>query len=234
MADADIRRRETSITRKVAIGAGAIFMLAGILLSYLSYSKALLDLADTAEQSALSLNRLFANLLWPGYSGFAATASAMTREEILAHGLTRTLLDDVRELSRGTRILKVKLFDRAGVTGTFWPASAASTPTTYATAAAAVAQRPTTVATAPTAGTLTAATATSVYAGANGICQVAVANRDAAISMYCGQTSAVSATVGLPVSPGGVYTTSYGYGGALYCFPASGTPAYSIQVTSCP
>ncbi len=116
MAAASNPRRENSITRKVAIGAGAIFILAAGLLSYISYSKALVDLADTAEQSALSLNRLFANLLWPGYADFAARASFMTRDEILAHGLTRMMLADVRELSRGTRILKVKLFDRTGLT----------------------------------------------------------------------------------------------------------------------
>jgi hypothetical protein len=92
----------------------------------------------------------------------------------------------------------------------------------------------TTTATAPVGGNLTAATATSVYAGASGICQVAVSNLDSTIAMTCGQTNAVSATVGLYVAAHQTYTTGWGYGGALYCFPASGTPAFSVQVNACP
>ena len=92
----------------------------------------------------------------------------------------------------------------------------------------------TATATAPTGGSLTAATATLVYAGSNTVCQISVSNLDAAIAMNCGQTNAVSATVGLKVAAGATYTTMRGYGGAIYCFPASGTPAYSVQINLCP
>ncbi|MBL8833750.1 MAG: hypothetical protein JNL71_15265 [Rhodospirillales bacterium] len=107
---------ESPLLRKVAFAAGGIFALAAVSLSWLSYSHALEELADTAEQSALSLNRLFANFLWPGYAAFAAQASGMSREDIRAHERTTAMFADVRDLARGTRILKVKLFDRAGLT----------------------------------------------------------------------------------------------------------------------
>jgi len=108
--------RERSIVRNVAVGAGAILLLAASALSYYSYSKALTDLASVAERSALSLNRLFANLLWPSYADFADSAKDMTPDAIIAHPRTRLMMSDVRELARGTHILKVKLFDRDGLT----------------------------------------------------------------------------------------------------------------------
>lgn len=113
-------------------------------------------------------------------------------------------------------------------------AIAASTANAYTNGALSTAQRPTTVATAPTNGNLTAATATQVSAGGAGICQVAIQNRDSTIHMFCGQTNAVSLTIGFDVAPGTVYTSSAWYGGTIFCFPASGTPAFSAQVTSCP
>lgn len=86
---------------------------------------------------------------------------------------------------------------------------------------------------APTGGNLTASTATQVYAGASTTCQVAVSNLSSSIAMTCGQTNAVSATIGLYVGPLQTYTTTLGYGGTVFCFPASGTPAYSTQPTAC-
>ncbi len=92
----------------------------------------------------------------------------------------------------------------------------------------------TTTATAPTGGNLTAATATLVFASTAGICHVRVQNRDASIHMFCGQTNAVSATLGEDVPPGVKYETIVGYGGNVFCYPASGTPAFSTQPTACP
>lgn len=100
--------------------------------------------------------------------------------------------------------------------------------------ASTVTPKGTTTASAPVSGNLTAATATSVYAGAAGICQVSVSNLSPTIAMLCGQTNVVSAIIGLYTPPLGTYTTSWGYGGAVFCFPASGTPAFSTQVTVCP
>ena len=92
----------------------------------------------------------------------------------------------------------------------------------------------TTTPTAPTGGNLTSNTATQVYAGSAGVCQVAVSDLSTSLPMTCGQTNAVSATVGLYVPPLGTYTTTQGYGGAVWCYPTnSGTPAYSVQVTVC-
>ena len=92
----------------------------------------------------------------------------------------------------------------------------------------------TTTATAPTGGNLTAATATLVFASTAGICHVRVQNRDASIHMFCGQTNAVSATLGEDIPPGVKYETIVGYGGNVFCYPASGTPAFSTQPTACP
>jgi signal transduction histidine kinase len=108
--------RERSIVRTVAVGAGAVLLLAASALSYFSYSKALDDLASVAERSALSLNRLFANLVWPSYADFAGSAKEMAPDAIIAHPRTLRMMGDVRELARGTHILKVKLFDRDGLT----------------------------------------------------------------------------------------------------------------------
>ncbi len=116
MANPPTQAGESPLLRKVAFAAGGIFALAAVSLSYFSYQHALDELADTAEQSALSLNRLFANFVWPGYAGFAGRASDMPRDAIRAHAQTVAMLEDVREFARGTRILKVKLFDRAGLT----------------------------------------------------------------------------------------------------------------------
>lgn len=92
----------------------------------------------------------------------------------------------------------------------------------------------TTTTIAPAGGNLTAATATSVYAGAAGTCGVDVTNLSTTIAMTCGTTSAVSATVGTYTPPLGTYSTPAYYGGTVYCYPASGTPAYSTQAWSCP
>jgi hypothetical protein len=82
--------------------------------------------------------------------------------------------------------------------------------------------------------TLTAATATLVRSSSASICQTTCQDIDAVIHVKCGQDNTVSATVGQDVAPGQAYQTSSWYGGTIYCFPASGTPAVSCQSTVCP
>ncbi len=100
--------------------------------------------------------------------------------------------------------------------------------------AIAVTQKGTTTATAPTGGNLTAATATSVFSSTAGVCSVTVSNLSTTIAMTCGQTNAVSLTVGNYVPALGSYNFGLNYGGNGFCFPASGTPAFSTQSTVCP
>jgi signal transduction histidine kinase len=105
-----------SFTRAIAAGTFVIFALSGALLSYFSYSKAVDDLRYVAEQTAVSHNRLFVNLIWPRYRAFAATAHEVPVEEIAAEPASRMLMSDIRQLAQGTQILKVKVFNTEGLT----------------------------------------------------------------------------------------------------------------------
>jgi len=105
-----------SFTRAIAAGTFVIFALAGALLSYFSYTKAVDDLRHVAEQAAVSHNRLFVNLIWPRYRDFAAKAHQLPTAEIAAEPASRMLMSDIRQLARGTQILKVKVFNTEGLT----------------------------------------------------------------------------------------------------------------------
>lgn len=85
-------------------------------------------------------------------------------------------------------------------------------------------------------------TATLVHAANASHCAVRVTNASD-VTVYCGQTAAVTTSTGTPLEkaasagePGGhlVFGTGPHYGGPAYCIVATGTADVRVQATACP
>ena len=102
--------RYFSIMSFVAIaGVTALFAFGG-------RQRALADLTELAESRNVALTQAFANSLWPQFAPFVDAASALSREELQAHPEIARLRQAVLAQMNGLEVVKVKVYDRAGLT----------------------------------------------------------------------------------------------------------------------
>ena len=104
------------LTRRFALGSGAIILLAGALLFLGIRQHAISDLERMAERNSASITRSYANALWPRYRDFIANTAQMEPASIRTHPRTAALRRDTLELLRGLPVVKVKIYDLTGRT----------------------------------------------------------------------------------------------------------------------
>ena len=69
-----------------------------------------------AEANNISLTRAFSNVIWPRYANFIAKAHKLDITALRQHPLITDLRQDVLAQMRGLSVLKVKIYDRGGLT----------------------------------------------------------------------------------------------------------------------
>lgn len=105
-------------TLTVITGVASFLILgaAAAILSHFIARNASENIAVVAQNTALSLNRLFGNMIWPRYAGFVAVAHEWESASLPLHPATRALLAEAELLTAGTNILKFKIYTQQGLT----------------------------------------------------------------------------------------------------------------------
>jgi PAS domain S-box-containing protein len=73
-------------------------------------------LINFAEGQNVTLARSFANTLWPRFSSYVASASALDKNQLQTHPETQEIRKAVRTASASLPVLKVKIYDLQGLT----------------------------------------------------------------------------------------------------------------------
>ena len=83
---------------------------------WLSHQAAISRLLKLGEDNNVALTRAFGNTIWPVYSDFFIGIAEHDGDAIRSHPRTRTLDADIRRMTKGLTVLKVKIYSLAGNT----------------------------------------------------------------------------------------------------------------------
>ena len=109
-------KQPRALTGRFALICGAIVLAAGIALYSGSRQNSLDDLRTMAERNNVALTQAFSNAIWPKYATFIKTAHTFDAKKLRAHPTTAKLREDTIQQMRGLAVLKVKIYDLAGLT----------------------------------------------------------------------------------------------------------------------
>jgi diguanylate cyclase (GGDEF)-like protein len=73
-------------------------------------------LVATETRANAEMTRMFANSIWPTYSGFVKQAGSIPRDRLAGRAELRLLDRDLRKLMKGLDVVKVKIYDLDGLT----------------------------------------------------------------------------------------------------------------------
>ena len=73
-------------------------------------------LMDVQNEANADLTRAFADAIWDRYAPFFATAASLDRNALTAHQETMDLREELRLRTRGMRVVKIKIYNLAGLT----------------------------------------------------------------------------------------------------------------------
>jgi amino acid permease len=73
-------------------------------------------LINFAEKQNVALAQSFANTLWPRFSSYVASASGLDENQLQTHPEIQEIRKAVRKASEGLPVLKIKIYDLAGLT----------------------------------------------------------------------------------------------------------------------
>jgi signal transduction histidine kinase/ActR/RegA family two-component response regulator len=107
---------EIGLTGVFAIVGGVVLLLAGIGLGYFSWQNAFRELVRQAEQSNVNLARAFANGLAEPYEVVTAVAPDSDAAALRSDPSVERLRQRVAQATFGLSIVKVKLYNRQGLT----------------------------------------------------------------------------------------------------------------------
>src|SRR4051794_21640763 len=74
------------------------------------------SLIENETRSNIALTRAFINATWPAHAGFIARAGSLPPKDLPLYSDLREIERDLRRLSQGIPIVKVKIYDLRGVT----------------------------------------------------------------------------------------------------------------------
>jgi signal transduction histidine kinase len=105
-----------ALTGRFALICGTIVLVAGIALYFGSRQNSLDDLRIMAERNNVALTQAFSNAIWPKYADFIKSARTLDTHTLRNHPITARLREDTVHQMRGLAVLKVKIYDLAGLT----------------------------------------------------------------------------------------------------------------------
>jgi len=85
-------------------------------LSYFYRGLVLDSLVESETHSNVALTNAFVNALWPAHAGFVARAGEMAPRELVTNPEIAAIERDLHVLARGLNVVKVKIYDRRGLT----------------------------------------------------------------------------------------------------------------------
>ncbi|HIJ84608.1 MAG TPA: hypothetical protein HPQ00_10455, partial [Magnetococcales bacterium] len=91
-------------------------ILVGSALGWFLHRMQIENLLHMGERQNVALTRAFANSLWPLLKGFLREDARLGSDEILVHSMLASLDYTVKHLVRDLDVVKVKLYDRQGIT----------------------------------------------------------------------------------------------------------------------
>ena len=109
-------KQPRALTGRFALICGTIVLAAGIALYSGSRQNSLDDLRTMAERNNVALTQAFSNAIWPKYAGFIKSARTLDAAMLRSHPTTARLREDTIQQMRGLAVLKVKIYDLAGLT----------------------------------------------------------------------------------------------------------------------
>jgi diguanylate cyclase (GGDEF)-like protein len=96
---------------------GLVALLAIVVALSWLYRQLVADtLVATETRANVEMTRMFANSIWPTYSGFVTQAGSIPRDRLAGRAELRLLDQDLRKLMRGLDVVKVKIYDLNGLT----------------------------------------------------------------------------------------------------------------------
>src|SRR5262245_57634455 len=105
-----------NVLRYSQLLALAVITAVVVALSYL-YRNLLFDsMVESETHASVALTKAFAGTLWPAHAAFVGRASALPRESLAGRSEVAALDRDLRRLSEGLNVLKVKIYDLRGTT----------------------------------------------------------------------------------------------------------------------
>ena len=91
----------------VAVVGGLSFFYRGLVLD---------SLVESETHSNVALTNAFVNALWPVHAGFVARAGEMAPRDLITNPELAEIERDLHLLARGLNVVKVKIYDRRGLT----------------------------------------------------------------------------------------------------------------------
>ncbi len=104
------------LLRYFSIASFIAIVVATAALTALHERLAVRDLIDAQEQHHVVLTRVAANILWPQFSPFVRSSTALDNNALKSHPEIERLHRAVLQELTGTRVLKIKIYDLSGRT----------------------------------------------------------------------------------------------------------------------
>lgn len=104
------------LLRYFSVASAVTMVVATVLLTYVYWKTATLELVRQAEAENSNLAVVLSNTVWPGYAGHVSSASELDGDALRAHVQTAKLHEELMSLVRGLPILKVKIYHPNGLT----------------------------------------------------------------------------------------------------------------------
>jgi len=93
-----------------------IIVIASLSLGFFYQHKILHDLIELGESKNIALTQAFANTLWPQFAPFVTAASGLSGDALRAHPATPRLHQAVLTVMQALSVVKVKVYNLAGLT----------------------------------------------------------------------------------------------------------------------
>lgn len=104
------------LTRTYSIASFLGIALVALALGFLYRSVAVQSLIEQQTQANVFLAQSLSNSLWPKYTDFVARAASIPVHELASQPEVSSLREDVLQKIRGLRVVKVKIYDKSGLT----------------------------------------------------------------------------------------------------------------------
>lgn len=115
-SDDTLRPKRRAMTRRFALASLPVMALTVGLL-FLIYRQTMeIIIVSATENVAASFTQVFTNELWPDYSAFLTEADRLPPDSIRQHAATQRILDDIRDMTARTDVVKIKLYTPSGKT----------------------------------------------------------------------------------------------------------------------
>ncbi len=104
------------IYRYLALASAVVLLLALAMVAWFYHQHAVLNLVEISTKHNVGLNRVMLNTLWSKYGDYLISARDLDGPTLRARPETREIHETIKELSAGVNVLKVKIYNRDGLT----------------------------------------------------------------------------------------------------------------------